>query len=97
MSNYELKFSTKFKKDFKKISSDKNKLEEVRIAFSYLMELGSEGIPVTMKPHILKGNWKNYWECHIRPDLLLIWLQIDEPTKTIFLERIGSHAELFKK
>ncbi|MDR2206449.1 MAG: type II toxin-antitoxin system YafQ family toxin [Flavobacteriaceae bacterium] len=96
MNNYELKYSTKFKKDFKKIALDKRKLEEVKEVFQLLMKYGSDGIPLVMKPHQLKGNWKNYWECHIRPNLLLIWLQIDEPTKTIYLERIGSHSDIFK-
>lgn len=97
MSNYELKFSTKFKKDFKKISSDKQKVEETKMVFQLLMDYGTDGIPLKMKPHQLKGNWKDFWECHIRPDLLMIWLQIDEPNKIIFLERIGSHSDLFKK
>ncbi len=97
MNNFSLKFSTKFKKDFKKISSDKILLEEVREVFKLLIENGKEAIPIAMKPHKLKGNYKNHWECHIRPDTLLIWLQFDEPTKTINLIRIGSHSDLFKK
>lgn len=97
MSNYFLKFSTKFKKDFKKISADKNLLAEVKEVFELLSEKGKDGIPIAMKPHKLRGNYKDHWECHIRADTLLIWLQYDEPTKTINLVRIGSHSDLFKK
>ena len=96
MIKYELKFSTKFKKDFKKISNDKNKLNEVKEVFKILIDFGADGIPSKMKPHKLKGNYQNYWECHIRPDTLLIWLQFDETNKIIYLERIGSHSDLFK-
>ncbi len=48
-----------------------------------------------MKPHKLRGVYKNDWECHIKPDLLIIWFQIEKP-KTITLIRIGTHSELFK-
>lgn len=48
-----------------------------------------------MKPHILIGQYKGCWECHIKPDFLLIWKQNDEK-KIIVLYRLGSHSELFK-
>jgi mRNA interferase YafQ len=33
-------------------------------------------------------------ECHILPDLLLIW-DVDEDNNELILARIGSHSELF--
>ncbi|WP_262494082.1 type II toxin-antitoxin system YafQ family toxin [Moheibacter sediminis] len=53
---------------------------------------GVSAIPPEMNPHKLKGNYKSMLECQIQPDLLIIWLQIDEPTQEI---RLGSHSELF--
>lgn len=47
-----------------------------------------------MKPHTLTGKYKNYMECHIGPDYLLIWY--DKITDTIELVRLGSHSELFR-
>ena len=55
MSKYELKFSTQFKKDFKKIAKDKNKFKEVEVVFQFLMDDGFKAIPTNMKPHLLKG------------------------------------------
>lgn len=43
----------------------------------------------------VKGIYKGSWECHIWPDLLMIWFQIGEPNKLIRLIRVGSHSELF--
>ena len=60
-----------------------------------LQKKGIDGIPLKMKPHKLRGVYKNDWECHIKPDLLIIWFQIEKP-KTITLIRIGTHSELFK-
>ena len=50
-----------------------------------------------MRPHKLTGNYKGHLECHILPNLLIIWLQYDEEQNEIYLVRVGSHSELFKK
>jgi mRNA interferase YafQ len=42
----------------------------------------------------LSGNWSGYGECHIKPDLLLIYRKLDE--QTLQVVRIGSHSELFR-
>ncbi len=92
---YEFIFTTKFKKDFKKLQI--RDLTEVRLVVGVLDLLrvnGVKAIPSQMKPHKLKGKYKGDWECHIKPDLLIIWFQIESP-KTIKLIRIGSHSDLF--
>jgi mRNA interferase YafQ len=88
---YELFYTTKFKKDLKKFKKDFNLIGGF---LKSLQEKGIKGIPQKMKPHMLKGNYNNNWECHIKPDLLVIWFQIENPKK-ITLVRIGSHSDLF--
>ena len=91
-----LKESTQFKTDLKKlVKKSKFDLELTFEVLEILQISGAKGIPLEMKPHRLKGNYKNNWECHIKPDLLIIWFQIEE-NFTIKLIRIGSHSELFK-
>ncbi|WP_026776899.1 type II toxin-antitoxin system YafQ family toxin [Polaribacter sp. Hel_I_88] len=93
---YILKESTQFKKDLKKLL--KKSKADLEITFEVLEILqisGAVGIPKEMKPHKLKGTYKNNWECHIKPDLLIIWFQIEE-NFTIKLVRIGTHSELFR-
>ena len=51
-------------------------------------------LPRNYKPLLLSGNHKGYWECHIKPDWLLIW-KIDDITRTIELVRTGTHSDLF--
>jgi mRNA interferase YafQ len=92
--NYTIAFSTRFKKDLKKylrIPDDKKKIYE---AIKLLSENGYKAIPVKMKPHTLSGNYTGYWECHVKPDLLLIWKQIEDE-KNISLTRVGNHSDLF--
>ena len=52
-------------------------------------------LPPKHKDHALSGNYHQYRECHILPDLLLIYYQ-DEINQELHLYRIGSHAQLFR-
>ena len=45
------------------------------------------------RDHDLSGDWAGYRECHIKPDLLLIYRKSD--ADTLRLARPGSHSELF--
>jgi mRNA interferase YafQ len=42
--------------------------------------------------HSLTGDWKDYRDCHVKSDLVLIYQKSD--TKTLLLVRLGSHSEL---
>lgn len=92
---YKLVISTKFKKDLKRIVKNPIDKELTTAVLKLLKEKGVSGIPKEMKPHKLKGNYKNNWECHIKPDLLIIWYQVEAPN-IINLIRIGSHSDLFR-
>ncbi len=96
IKKYHLIESGKFKKDLKKLLKNKVYFEAIASTLETLEDFGVVGIPEKMVPHKLKGFYKGQWECHIKPDLLIIWFQIDEPTNTIYLSRIGSHSDLFK-
>lgn len=45
------------------------------------------------RDHDLTGDWLGYRECHIKPDLLLIYRKSGDDLLT--LARLGSHSELF--
>jgi mRNA interferase YafQ len=66
----------------------------IQKTIALLAEKGIEAIPEKMNPHKLVGNYSGTWECHIFPDLLLIWEQTENP-KEIYLILLGSHSELF--
>ena len=42
--------------------------------------------------HPLIGEWKDHRDCHVKPDLVLIYRKADE--NTLDLVRLGSHSEL---
>ena len=45
-------------------------------------------------PHILEGYRTIVWECHVNPDWLLLWQQIEDELILILLDT-GSHSDLF--
>jgi mRNA interferase YafQ len=44
------------------------------------------------RDHALTGNWKDHRDCHVKPDLILIYRKPD--AETLQLVRLGSHSEL---
>jgi mRNA interferase YafQ len=87
----EIVYSSQFKKDFKK--ARKLPLSELKAIFDVISALErGEVLDEKFKDHELTGNWANYRECHIKPDLLLIYRLEDSILK---LARLGSHSELF--
>jgi mRNA interferase YafQ len=42
--------------------------------------------------HALSGEWQDCRDCHIKPDLILIYRKPDETS--LELVRLGSHSEL---
>ncbi len=44
------------------------------------------------RDHPLTGDWKDHRDCHVKPDLVLIYRKPD--AATLQLVRIGSHSEL---
>lgn len=89
---YTIEQSSKFKKDLKRYSHDKEKLIALNDIIKQLEDNGT--VSEDYYPHPLKGDYAGTMECHIQSDFLLIW--IDKDTHTIKLVRLGSHSELFR-
>ena len=76
-------------KRMKKRGASRCELEEI---ISLLAE--DKALPDKYRPHKLVGNWKGLWECHIKPDWLLIY-DLDD-SKKLTLVTTGTHSDLFK-
>lgn len=87
--------SSAFKRDFKKVKATPRHAKDVEQLLSELLMLlvTDEPLPDANRDHSLIGDWIGYRECHIKPDLLLIYKKPD--ADTLRLARIGSHSELF--
>ncbi len=81
-----------FKKDYKKLSVIDKKLLKSIIGIL----VNKEKLDEKYKDHKLIGNFIGCRECHIKPNLLLIY-KINNSILELALTRVGSHSELFKK
>lgn len=87
---YQIFRTTSFKKDYKKLSQkNKNILKEVIIKL-----VNNEILEEKYKDHKLIGDYLDCRECHVKPDLLLIY-RIDNQVLELALVRIGNHSDLF--
>ena len=88
---YKLARENSFKRSYKKLKlSDKEEQSYIDIIYTLLND---EILEAKYKDHQLKGSLEAFRECHIKPDLLLIYRI---KNNTLALVDIGSHSELFK-
>ena len=90
---YELKYSGKFKKEFKKIAKQNPAItNELKIVLDLLIQ--GKVLGKKYSNHKLRGEFIKCYECHVRPDVLMIY-KIKKRQLIILLLRIGSHSDLF--
>ena len=86
----EIKASASFKKAAKKLNDrDKGLLKEV-----LGKRVNNEKLDEKYCDHALKGNFAGFRECHIKPNLLLIYEKQDD-ILVLYCLNVGSHSELF--
>ena len=87
---------TAFKRDFRRIKRIPRHSTDVDTLLSAIVEklVIDQALPVRNRDHELTGNWKGYRDCHLKPDLVLIYRKPD--AQTLQLARLGSHSELFE-
>lgn len=90
--DFKVEFSGQFRKDARRCEKRNYKIELLEIVMKLLREKGE--LPSKYKPHKLSGNYSGFWECHLKPDWLLIW-KLDADNKIIKLDRTGTHSDLF--
>lgn len=85
-----------FKKDYKRVLKQPRHAKDIEklLREALLLLLSDAELPPAMEDHPLSGDWNGYRDCHIKPDLLLIYKKIDDDI--LRLARLGSHSELFK-
>lgn len=85
-------YTRQFEKDVKRAKKQGKNLEKFKIIARRLLE--EQPLDPIHRDHRLVGDYAGRRECHMEPDWLLIYKL--ELMRLIF-ERMGSHAELFKR
>jgi mRNA interferase YafQ len=90
----EIDFTSQFKKDFRREGKSR-RVRDFQQVFELIIDLlvQDKTLPLRMRDHLLKGDYVGIRECHIAPDLLLLYFKSGENLLT--LVRMGTHSELF--
>jgi mRNA interferase YafQ len=86
--------SSVFKRDYKRAAKGRHRKtldEALKPVFAALAT--DAPLEARLRDHDLSGVWVGYRECHVKPDLLLIYRKSN--ADTLRLPRLGSHSELF--
>lgn len=94
MTQYTVKFTTQFKKDYKLAIKRGLKIDLLEQLIASLAD--GISLPDKNKDHALTGNWVGHRECHILPDWLLVY-RIEDDVLILTLARTGTHSDLFGK
>ena len=87
-----IRYSAKFKKDFKLAQKRRLPLQELKDIIEKLAS--GKTLDAKHRDHVLSGNYAMFRECHIRPDWLLIY-RINDDSLELLAHRTGTHSDLF--
>ena len=90
-NKYEIKRSKQYKKDFKRIVAEGRNIHKLEEVINILA--AGLTLPDSYCDHRLKGNWKDFRECHIEFDWVLVYRKYKNEL-ILFLSRTGSHTEV---
>jgi len=85
-----IKFSGAFRKDWKKLARETTQAQELEALLRMLA--ADVELPGKYRDHPLKGKKGNLRDCHLRPDVVVIY---EKAGGELGMRRIGSHAEIF--
>jgi mRNA interferase YafQ len=88
-----IRYSNRFKRDYKREKAGRHR-ETLDRELTEIIRLLAADAPLPRKnfDHPLSGEWRDHRDCHVRPDLILIYRKPDD--ENLDLVRLGSHSEL---
>jgi mRNA interferase YafQ len=84
--------TSQFKKDIKRLKKQGKNLEKLGQIIRTLAN--DKVLDAKHRDHALMGKWSGSRDCHLEPDWILIYRN---EVESLYLERSGSHSDLFKK
>jgi mRNA interferase YafQ len=85
--------TSQFRRDFKREARGQHK-QTLAADLATVLEALTADLPLhaRYRDHALTGDWNDHRDCHVKPDLVLIYRKPDGAT--LQLVRLGSHSEL---
>jgi len=85
--------SNAFKRDYRRVAVGRHRASLDTLLATVLPLLATDAaLPAKYRDHALIGEWQGCRDCHLKPDLVLIYRKPDP--STLQLVRLGSHSEL---
>ena len=82
-----------FRRDYKReLKGRYRAVLQTELATVLNMLIDGKALTARYRDHALAGEWADHRDCHVKPDLVLIYRLADP--ETLQLVRLGSHAEL---
>lgn len=82
-----------FKRDYKREAKGQHRATLDRELMLFVKALTfDQPLGQRQRDHALTGDWKDHRDCHVKPDLVLIYRKLDDEVSQ--LVPIGSHSEL---
>jgi mRNA interferase YafQ len=89
----EVKYTSRFKRDYRREQSGRHAKKLDALLMEVVNFLAADApLPPCYFDHPLSGEWNDHRDCHIKPDLILIYRKTDD--RSLELVRLGSHSEL---
>ncbi len=89
----EIERTTQFKRDYKREAKGRHRASlDVSLAELLGALMNDETLAARYRDHAPAGEWSGFRDCHVKPDLVLIY---EKPNEDVLrLVRLGSHSEL---
>ena len=85
--------TSQFKRDYRRELKSRHRTSLDALLVPVLVALANDHpLDSRYHDHTLSGEWKEFRDCHVKPDLLLIYQK--HSTDSLRLIRLGSHSEL---
>ena len=89
----EIRYTKRFQRDFKRVKRGAHR-QHIDATLKGVLDLlaANEALPPRYNDHAMQGDLKDFRNCHLRPDLILLYRK---PNSCLLeLARIGSHSHL---
>ena len=85
-------FKKQFSRDLKRAVRRGKDLGKIARVIDLLC--AQKPLPPTLHDHALSGDYAGYRDCHVEPDLVLIYRIVEDRLELVCF-RLGSHSDLF--
>ena len=95
MLRYSIVLTKTYRKAFKKIFRSGRHADIKRLEKAISILASGQSLPEKYKNHTLSGDLAEYEECHIKDDMLLVYMRHDRELVLVLVD-VGSHGDIFK-